>query len=422
MASQTITADFTSQIFVPDDNDILLINKNVTGIVEGTCVNGFGAADDRDIEIRGDLLSKQGFDAILLGSTGNPAGSNGGSIEITATSTVKSNGGAAIAAFAEELGILNIGRLEGTFGVRLNNAGGSVENAGDIIAKTHCIFSQGEDLDIFNLGLLKSKNDAAVVLTGNSNVFVSQGIIDGPDNGPAIRVDSLGGQQNVITIQGRMFGDDIVIQGGDGSEFVHLQTVNTVKGDVVLGDGEDQFTVRSEFNGVVRGGKGNDGYDIGKFDVKIEEKANGGNEDFIGATVDTVLPDFIEGGIVFGTKNLDVTGNKLDNIIEGNAGRNVLRGLGGDDRIFGDSGDDKVFLGNGADTFQLTEDDDRDTLMDFVPGTDTVDLTSLDLGFGTIITLFLFDVEGGCELQIDGEVLFFKGLVADDLSQSDFNL
>jgi Ca2+-binding RTX toxin-like protein len=420
MASQTITADFTSQIFVPNDNDILLILNNVVGVVEGACVNASGAADGREIEIRGQLTSKAGFDCVLLGASGNPAGSNGGSITIGAAANLKSNGGAAIAAFAEDLAITNLGELAGKFGIRTDNADGFIENIGDIVAKKHCILSEGEDLDILNSGLLKSQNDAAVVLTGNGNVFVNQGIIRGPDDGASIRIDSLDGDANTISIQGRLFSDDIAIQGGDGVDRIDINPAGIVKGDIVLGKGEDEFTFRGALDGVVRGGQGNDLYDIGKFDVKIVETANGGNEDFITATVDTVLPDFVEGAIFFGTKNVDITGNSLDNIIEGNRGVNVLRGLGGDDRMFSDSGNDKIFLGKGNDTFQLTEGDGRDTLMDFVPGTDKINLQSLGLSQGTIIQLLLFDVEGGCELRIEEDVIFFKGLVSDDLSQSDF--
>jgi hypothetical protein len=422
MASQTISADFTTQILLPDDDDILLILKNVKGVVDGTVVNASAVADDRDIEIRGKLTAKDGFECVLLGASANPAGSGGGSIEIGAAASLKSIGGAAIVAFAQNLDITNLGTLEGKFGIRANNANGTIENAGDIFATTHCIVAQGEDLDILNLGLLKSKNDAAVLLEGDDHIFVNQGVIRGPDKGPAILIDTADGENCRVSIQGQLFSDEIAIRGGDGDDKVDIFGVGRVQGDILLGDGQDIFTLRGKLDGVVRGGQDDDIYDLGNKSATIIETRNGGAEDVIGATADIVLPDFVEGAQLLGNKNVDATGNKLANIIDGNFGDNVLRGLDGDDRFFSSTGNDTLFLGKGNDTVQMAAEDESDTLMDFVSGKDVVDLQLRNLNPFTDINDLLFNVQGGCELRIGEDEIFFKGLKENDLTDDDFIL
>lgn len=64
-----------------------------------------------------------------------------------------------------------------------------------------------------------------------------------------------------------------------------------------------------------------------------------------------------------------LVGNDVANTLKGNGGDDVLDGLGGDDRLWG---------GAGADEFRFFDECGKDTILDFVSGTDRIDLTDID--------------------------------------------
>jgi len=61
-------------------------------------------------------------------------------------------------------------------------------------------------------------------------------------------------------------------------------------------------------------------------------------------------------GAIGGDFNDTLTGNLLDNNLQGGGGNDSLKGLGGDDSIVGDLGDDYIDGGSGNDTIYLTAD------------------------------------------------------------------
>lgn len=64
-----------------------------------------------------------------------------------------------------------------------------------------------------------------------------------------------------------------------------------------------------------------------------------------------------------------LVGNDVANMLKGNGGDDVLNGLGGDDELWG---------GAGADTFVFFDNSGRDTIRDFLSGTDKIDLAQID--------------------------------------------
>lgn len=89
-----------------------------------------------------------------------------------------------------------------------------------------------------------------------------------------------------------------------------------------------------------------------------------------------------------GSNLLDLTGNGADNVITGNNAANTINGAGGNDSITGGGGNDKLIGGKGLDTLTggagsdifvfdtaLNATINLDTITDFVPGTDVIQLS-----------------------------------------------
>ncbi|MEP6789813.1 MAG: VCBS domain-containing protein [Ramlibacter sp.] len=126
------------------------------------------------------------------------------------------------------------------------------------------------------------------------------------------------------------------------------------------------------------GGKGDDVYIVDKATVQgqgcdpdivgdtVVEKAGGGI-DTVAASVNYVLPDYVENLMLTGTAQLSGTGNAANNVLVGNAGASILDGGAGDDvlagrgaadtliggsgndRLYGELGNDKLYGGTGND-------------------------------------------------------------------------
>ena len=108
-----------------------------------------------------------------------------------------------------------------------------------------------------------------------------------------------------------------------------------------------------------------------------------------------------------------LVGLSLQKAIRGGAGRDTLTGSTGDDVITGGEGADTLTGGAGADTFvYLSLRDGVDTVTDFVPGTDRIDLSALlaSLGLDRSVAwaagyVRLLDGSAGVTVQIDTDGL-----------------
>ena len=84
-----------------------------------------------------------------------------------------------------------------------------------------------------------------------------------------------------------------------------------------------------------------------------------------------------------GSGNDTLTGNDAANLLKGGDGADRLSGLGGSDILDGGAGADMLLGGAGADVFDFNSTQDspsnaRDTLQDFVSGTEHIDLRTID--------------------------------------------
>lgn len=73
------------------------------------------------------------------------------------------------------------------------------------------------------------------------------------------------------------------------------------------------------------------------------------NGDTFHASADLTLVSGLKRAVLLGTAEIDATGNRLANLLEGNVAANVLAGLAGNDRLSGLGGDDRIQGGTGND-------------------------------------------------------------------------
>jgi len=144
-------------------------------------------------------------------------------------------------------------------------------------------------------------------------------------------------------------------------------------------------------------------------------KANGGLQRLNAADGDEITVN------LYGEENaFDLHGRLIDVnvgvaalgvIKNGTAGRDTLVGTAGDDIIVGGIGADTLTGGAGGDTFVYTSlRDAGDTITDFTPYADTIDLTGLLASIGASATtayangqVRIVDVTGGASVQIDAD-------------------
>jgi Ca2+-binding RTX toxin-like protein len=178
----------------------------------------------------------------------------------------------------------------------------------------------------------------------------------------------------------------------------------------LLGEGGDDRLIGYAGNDILDGGAGLDVLDGGTGDDRLYvdegdlmvERANEGLDvvyartDYVlnaGAHIETLLAVSAAA-----TDSIDLTGNELNNGLQGNAGANILlggggndtlRGLDGSDVLDGGAGSDRYLGGAGADTFRFSAVGDSpygnspDRILDFVSGTDKIDLSLIDANSNT---------------------------------------
>ncbi len=118
------------------------------------------------------------------------------------------------------------------------------------------------------------------------------------------------------------------------------------------------------------GGAGNDTYVVDDAGDAAVENADEGT-DLVRASVTWTLGDNLENLTLTGSGAIGGAGNALANRIAGNAGDNTLEGGAGADTLTG---------GAGADAFRFAQAPDGDTVRDFQPGVDRIELDSAIYG------------------------------------------
>ncbi|MBV1795752.1 calcium-binding protein [Siccirubricoccus sp. G192] len=229
--------------------------------------------------------------------------------------------------------------------------------------------------------------------------------LDGGDN-----PDALYGEDGSDLIYGGVgFYTDILV-GGAGND--------TLDGSARPGAGPRNL---GEYD-LLNGGPGDDDYYVDTpFDLTFEAFNEG---------IDTVYADIVGAGyylwpnterlILLGITPFGV-GNLLDNLLIGNSIGNWLLGGAGNDTINGMGGDDVLFGQAGADQFIFQKGSGVDTIGDFLPGQDRIQLT----GFGctAFSQVLAWTREVGPHLAISaapGDTLVLHNVQKASLTAADF--
>jgi Ca2+-binding RTX toxin-like protein len=249
----------------------------------------------------------------------------------------------------------------------VDNAGDQViENAGEGTDWVRASISYTLAANVENLELTGSTNINA---TGNS---LANRILGNSGN------NTLNGQAGADTMEGGEgddtyivdnAGDEVIEYKNEGTDWVRASISYTLTANVenldltgtkninATGNSLANILVGNSGNNTLdggkgadsmRGGAGDDTYIVDNAGDTVFEKSGMGT-DTVRASVSYSLSSHVEKLVLTGTKNLNGTGNGLDNTITGNSGKNTLDGKGGADTMRGGAGNDTYIVDNVGD-------------------------------------------------------------------------
>lgn len=162
--------------------------------------------------------------------------------------------------------------------------------------------------------------------------------------------------------------------------------IGTDKADSLAGTSGNDWIDGKLGADTMKGGYGSDTYVVNQTKEAVVEYANQG-VDTVRAAVSYTLPNLVENLVLTGSANLTGKGTAWHNVLVGNDGANTLYGMDGNDRLAGGKGADVLWGGNGKDTFVLRSlAEAGDTVKDYTPGQDQLDLRLLLQATGTAST------------------------------------
>ncbi|AWN39551.1 peroxidase family protein [Methylobacterium durans] len=286
---------------------------------------------------------------------------------------------------------------------------------------------------------------AALVLVGNAHdntIVVTAG--DHTLYGEA-GDDTLQGGSGLDALHGGT-GDDVLMAGaGPLGAFAYGEDGD----DELRGNSGDDNLIGGAGDDVIEGGAGKDFLSGGSGDDRIMPGADPtmidggeGNDTIVfsaaseGVTVDlgialqpiVGLGGYAQGDVISGIENIigsraadTLTGDQADNRISGGRGDDHLDGAAGDDLVIGGtgadvlrggSGDDTLRGGKGADTFVFhPEDIGQDTITDFDPEADHLDLRELGLfDVADVLSVTSEDRCGDAVIAVKGISIALEGV------------
>ena len=337
-----ITTPQTKTYYVDESNQEWVLSK--TGSI--TSADGHGivnnnAFHDSVITVAGDIVANATYKSGIL--------SNGPSatLKVEAGGSIHAYSG--IAVYGDKTTVQNLGHITAEhLGIYVNADDTEVLNTGAITANVGVYFENTNGNSVFsNTGTITADRGFVAQKGGAYISLGATSLIDTKSIG--IELSENPATANLITNGGLIKSADIAIQGNSTSD--RIENTGTIKGKIVLGDGDDMFDNRGgTIDHAVDGGAGNDFYVFGTTKFAIIDSS--GNDTIgTGFSYTLAADNMIENLYLVGSENINGTGNAFVNTITGNVGNNVLYG-GNDsivDTLTGYKGNDTYVLGSGHD-------------------------------------------------------------------------
>jgi len=263
----------------------------------------------------------------------------------------------------------------GDSGIDSGGDGAKVVNHALIFGSDTGLVSSGNGLVFHNYGAVGGGNEgirayrdnslivnekSGEILGGHYGVYLSQDFGETSRTVNHGTIEALSDEAPLDAFRGGR-GDDTLIKGGK------------IKGDVEFGGRDNLLDNRgARITGNIIGGSGDDVYIFDKPRL-ISETATGG-EDVIKATVTFSLSLGVERLYLIGKADIDAKGTEEGNRLQVNSGDNKLFGWGGYDYLDGRKGKDLLNGGADPDHFIFATGYGKDTIVDFEPGIDRIDL------------------------------------------------
>jgi Ca2+-binding RTX toxin-like protein len=159
---------------------------------------------------------------------------------------------------------------------------------------------------------------------------------------------------------------------GTGNALNNIINGNDVNNKLIGNAGNDSLWGLGGIDTMI-GGLGNDDYDVTEVGDSVIELSDQGI-DIAWSTISFTLPANTEQLSLYGTLAINGAGNGLANKINGNNAVNTLKGNAGNDTLDGGLGNDVLTGGLGKDIFQFTTKANVDTIFNFSPFDDTIQL------------------------------------------------
>ncbi|NVJ99282.1 MAG: M10 family metallopeptidase C-terminal domain-containing protein, partial [Alphaproteobacteria bacterium] len=101
------------------------------------------------------------------------------------------------------------------------------------------------------------------------------------------------------------------------------------------------------------------------------------------------------------------------------AGNDTVAGGDGTDTLWGGSGNDLLTGGPGSDTFAFTTTSDTDTITDFTPGEDMLDISAAGITSFEALTRIAEEVDGSLTINFGGTTIILAEILLADISATD---
>lgn len=218
--------------------------------------------------------------------------------------------------------------------------------------------------------------------------------------------------------------ENLFLQGtarkGIGNGLDNVITGNAVANSLDGGVGNDTLDGGVGADTMV-GGTGDDKFYVDDAGDAVYEYLDEGT-DTVYSSINYTLVANLENLVLTGTARKGI-GNGLANVITGNASANVIDAGAGADVLNGLGGNDKLTGGDGADRFVFSAATGEDTVVDFVSGTDKLDLIAYGFADFAAVLAATTDVGGNAVIDLGGgNSITLTGVLESQLQAGDMIL